>query len=75
MRFIAALFSVSSLLGTPAFAQRHNRPAPPIPPDTIVQWTVFLTAGIIPRYVHCPVASDSSRRTMPRRERSQGRQA
>ena len=52
MRFIAALFSVTSLLGTPAFAQQPaTAPLPPIPPDTIVQWTRLLTAGIIPRYV------------------------
>ena len=52
MRFIAAPFSVISLLGTPAFGPAaRNRPAPPILPDTIVQWTRLLTAGIIPRYV------------------------
>jgi len=41
----------------------------------LVPFRAAIAAGIIPRYVRCLVASDSSRRTMLRRERLQGRQA
>jgi hypothetical protein len=51
MRSLPALFSVTGLLGTPAFARQPATTPPPILPDTIVQWTRLLTAGIIPRYV------------------------
>jgi catechol 2,3-dioxygenase-like lactoylglutathione lyase family enzyme len=44
-------------------------------PDTIVQWTRLSPAGILPRYMQRPVASDSRRRTTIHREGSHSRQA
>ena len=75
MRSPCPLFSHGPVGDSRLRPAARNHPVPPILPDTIVQWTRLLTAGIMPRYVHRPVASDSSRLTKLHRERSQGRQA
>ena len=48
MRSLPAFFSVTGQLGAPAFADQPATTASPILPDTIVQWTRLITAGIIP---------------------------